>query len=202
MLVSIGKASTLLGISVSTLRLWERQGKLKPNSRTKGAHRRYSIQDLHRIVGITANTDQRVDIAYARVSSSDQLKDLERQKETLKNWNEKSASQKLEIISDLGSGINFRKRGLRKVLALILSGKVRRLILCHQDRLLRFGNELIQILCKHFGVEIMLIEETEPENNEVKLARDIITIITVFTSKLYGHRSHEKRRARRLALQT
>ena len=65
-----------------------------------------------------------------------------------------------------------------------------------QDRLLRFGNELIQILCKHFGVEIQLIEEQEPENNEIKLARDIITIITVFTSNLYGHRSHQKRRAR------
>ena len=79
---------------------------------------------------------------------------------------------------------------------MILNGKVKRLVLCHQDRLLRFGNELIYLLCDHFGVEVQLLEETEAENDEVRLARDVITIITVFSSKLYGRRSHEKRRAR------
>lgn len=81
---------------------------------------------------------------------------------------------------------------------MILKGKVCKLVLCHQDRLLRFGNELIYILCEHFGVEIELIEEKEPENEEVKLAKDVITIITVFTSRLYGRRGQEKRKARLL----
>ena len=147
-------------------------------------------------MGIQTNADDRATIGYSRVSSHDQRKDLERQKERLQKWEEENDSEKIEVISDLGSGLNFKKRGLKKVLHMILNGKVKRLVLCHQDRLLRFGNELIYLLCDHFGVEVQLLEETEAENDEVRLARDVITIITVFSSKLYGRRSHEKRRAR------
>ncbi len=196
MLVSIGKAATLLGISISTLRLWERQKKIKPFCRTKGFHRRYQIQDLKETIGIEAKSDERSILAYSRVSSYDQKQDLERQKNRLKKWNDKHGYENFELISDLGSGLNFKKRGLKKVLNMILNGKVKRLVLCHQDRLLRFGNELIYLLCDHFGVEVELLEEKEAENDEIKLARDVITIITVFSSKLYGRRSHEKRRAR------
>jgi predicted site-specific integrase-resolvase len=104
-----------------------------------------------------------------------------------------------ELISDLGSGVNFKKRGLKKLLKLILHGNVKKLVLCHQDRLLRFGNELIYLLCDHFSIEVELIEEKEAESDEIKLARDVITIITVFSSRLYGKRGHEKRKARLLA---
>lgn len=196
MLVSIGKAATLLGVSISTIRLWERQEKIKPHSRTKGSHRRYHIKDLKESIGIKSESDDRLVIGYSRVSSYDQKKDLERQTERLQKWEKDNKSEKIELISDLGSGLNFKKRGLKKVLDMILNGRVKKLVLCHQDRLLRFGNELIYILCKHYGVEVELLEETKAENDEVKLARDVITIITVFTSRLYGRRSHEKRRAR------
>lgn len=202
MLVSIGKASNLLGISVSTLRLWERQSKIKPFCRTEGGHRRYRIQDLHEKFGINQRSEKRFVVAYGRVSSSDQRQDLERQKETLEQWKHQHHPEKFELISNLGSGLNFKKRGLRKVLSMILNGRVKRLILCHQDRLLRFGNELIFLLCDHFGVEIQLLEEKKSENEEIKLAKDVITIITVFTSKLYGRRSHEKRRARIIQWET
>ena len=196
MLVSIGKASILLGVSKSTMRLWERQGKISPFCRTRGSHRRYQIQELHASLGIRAKSDDRIVLAYGRVSSHDQRGDLERQKERLQKWQQEHNPKKFELISDLGSCLNFKKRGLKKVLSLILSGKVRRLILCHQDRLLRFGNELIYLLCDHYGVEVELLEEKKPENDEVKLANDVITIITVFSSKLYGRRSHEKRKER------
>lgn len=196
MLVSIGKASALLGVSISTMRLWERQKKIKPWCRTKGTHRRYLVQDLHESIGIVSKSDDRVVVAYSRVSSSDQKQDLKRQEETLQKWERKNKPSRFESISDLGSGLNFKKRGLRKLLSMILRGRVKRLILCHQDRLLRFGNELIYALCDHFGVEVVLIEEKDPETAEVKLARDVITVITVFTSRLYGLRSHEKRQAR------
>lgn len=196
MLVSIGKASVLLGVSISTIRLWERQGKIKPFCRTRGCHRRYKIQELHASIGIRAKSDERMVLAYGRVSSHDQRGDLERQKERLQKWEQEHKPKKFELISDLGSGLNFKKRGLKKVLSLILGGKVKRLILCHQDRLLRFGNELIYLLCDHYGVAVELLEEKEPENDEIKLANDVITIITVFSSKLYGRRGHEKRKER------
>lgn len=201
MLVSIGKASVLLGISISTMRLWEKTGKIKPTCRTKGSHRRYLVQDLHEAIGILPESDERIVVAYSRVSSSDQKADLERQKDTLSAWQQKNSPDSFELISDLGSGLNFKKRGLKKLLSMILNGRVCKLVLCHQDRLLRFGNELIYLLCDHFGIEVELIEEREPENEEIKLAKDVITIITVFTSKLYGRRGQEKRRARLLVTQ-
>ena len=92
------------------------------------------------------------------------------------DWQTQNNPRDFELISDLGSGLNFKKRGLKKLLSLILKGKVRKLVLCHQDRLLRFGNELIYLLCDHFGVEVELLEEKESESNEIKLAK--ITILS------------------------
>lgn len=171
MLVSIGKASVLLGVSISTMRLWEKQGKIKPFCRTKGFHRRYQIQNLHEAIGVSSESDDRMVVGYGRVSSFDQKEDLERQKETLMDWQTQNNPRDFELISDLGSGLNFKKRGLKKLLSLILKGKVRKLVPCHQDRLLRFGNELIYLLCDHFGVEVELLEEKEPESNEIKTGK-------------------------------
>ena len=199
MLLSIGKSAKPLGVSISTLRLWERQGLLQPKLRTRGLHRRYDTDDLDRFDSTQTNDSVKLTIGYGRVSSSDQKDDLERQKETLLKWQSQSCEEPFELISDLGSGINFKKKGLRKLLKLILHGEVRKLVLCHQDRLLRFGNELIYLLCEHFSIEIELIEEKEAESEEIQLARDVLTIITVFSSRLYGKRGHEKRKARLLA---
>ena len=196
MFISIGKASRLLGVSVSTMRLWDRQKRLQPGFRTKGGHRRYLVADLHDIEETVP--DQRLVVGYSRVSSSDQKEDLGRQNETLLDWQSNTHEEPFELISDLGSGINFKKKGLKKLLRLILQGQVKKLVLCHQDRLLRFGNELIYLLCDHFSVQVELIEEKEAESDEIQLARDVLTIITVFSSRLYGRRSHEKRRARKL----
>ena len=195
MLLSIGKAANRLGVSTSTMRTWDKQGILHPKQRTRGFHRRYDSDELDRFDSVKPSKDKLV-VAYGRVSSSDQKDDLERQKETLQQWHKSSHEEPFELIADLGSGLNFRKRGLKKLLKLILQGDVKKLVLCHQDRLLRFGNEQIYLLCEHFSIEIELIEEKEAESDEIKLARDVLTIITVFSSRLYGKRSHEKRRAR------
>lgn len=199
MLVSIGKAAKRLGVSVSTLRVWDRQGFLQAKYRTKGLHRRYRIDDLDRFDSSKPENTAKLVIGYGRVSSSDQKEDLERQKNSLQQWQNKSQEEPFKLISDLGSGINFKKKGLKKLLNLILHGEVKKLVLCHQDRLLRFGNELIYLRCEHFSIEIELIEEKEAESDEIQLARDVLTIITVFSSRLYGKRGHEKRRARLLA---
>lgn len=200
MLISIGKAARLLGVSTSTMRLWDREGVLKPARRTQGNHRRYQSEKLNSFQSKDSGQSEKLVILYGRVSSFDQKKDLERQNETLLHWQRSSQEKPFQLISDLGSGINFKKRGLKKLFNLILSGQVKKLVLCHKDRLLRFGNELIFLLCQHFGVEVELIEEKEAESDEIQLARDVLTIITVFSSRLYGRRSHEKRKARQLAV--
>ena len=127
-LCTIGEAARLLGVSIPTLRRWEESGKLVPE-RTAGKHRRYDITKLKPELAIADTT--RTTIAYARVSSHDQREDLERQKQVLElycaqhGWN-------FTLLSDLGSGMNYHKKGLRRLLDAILSGDVGRLVITHK----------------------------------------------------------------------
>ena len=99
------------------------------------------------------------------------------------------------LISDLGSGLNFKKRGLKKLLSLLLKGQIEKIVLTHKDRLLRFGSELIFNICYFYGVEIILIDKQKRKiSEEEKLALDVIEIMTVFSARLHGRRSIETRR--------
>jgi putative resolvase len=193
MIVSIGEAAEMIGVAVSTLRRWETEGRFHPAFRTSGNHRRYRISDIKSVFyGESASKEKRV-IAYARVSSHDQKEDLKRQESMLAEYCRDNHST-FEIISDLGSGINYRKRGLNKLLGMICSGSVEKLILTHRDRLLRFGSPLIFRLCHFFGTEVVVLHEKQNATFEQELVADVIEIMTVFTSKLYGRRSHQSRK--------
>jgi predicted site-specific integrase-resolvase len=132
-------------------------------------------------------------LAYARVSRSDQLSDLETQKKKLASFCEKKFSH-FELISDLGSGLNYKKNGLNKLMSRIFRREVSHLVLNHKDWFLRFGSEIIFSLCKHFGVEIVILEEPMHSSLEQELASDVIELMTVFSSRLYGRRSHQNRK--------
>lgn len=132
-------------------------------------------------------------IGYARVSSHDQKRDLDRQKEIIELFCAQNGWEH-EVIQDLGSGMNYSKRGLKRLLRLITSGEIDRLVLTHKDRLLRFGAELIFSLCEQFGVEIVVINRTEDASFEEDLANDVLEIITVFSARLYGSRSHKNKK--------
>jgi putative resolvase len=119
------------------------------------------------------------------VSSHDQKEDLIRQEQLLtqycaaKGWHH-------EIISDLGSGLNYRKKGLKRLIDLILTSKISRLVLTHKDRLLRFGSELIFTLCEIKEIEVVLINHGNLSSFEEELTKDVLEIITVFSARLYG----------------
>jgi predicted site-specific integrase-resolvase len=132
-------------------------------------------------------------VAYARVSSHDQKADLERQKQVLELY---CASQgwTFYVIADLGSGMNYHKKGLRHLLDAILDGQVGRLVLTHKDRLLRFGAELVFAICQAREVEVVIINQGEDSSFEEDLASDVLEIITVFTARLYGSRSHRNQK--------
>jgi len=193
-LVSISQAAKILGVSEITLRRWDKEGRLT-SIRTEGGHRRYDIskiapETVHRY----SFTDKRKTIAYARVSSQDQKADLERQRQVLELYCAKNGWS-FEIISDLGSGMNYRKKGLQKMLNAILEGNVRRLVLTHKDRLLRFGAELVFAICEAKGVEVVIINQgEEPQTFEEELAADVLEIITVFSARLYGARSKKNKK--------
>ena len=87
--------------------------------------------------------------------------------------------------------MNYKKRGLKKLIYRILSGQVEKIVLTHKDRLLRFGSEIIFHLCSFFDTTVELIDEEEPQSDEQRLTRDVIEIITVFSARLYGKRTHK-----------
>ena len=187
--LKIGEAAKLLGVSVQTLRRWEVSGELIPDRKTSGQTRYY---DLNKLLEVK-NIDNDLTIGYARVSSHDQKTDLSRQAELLskfctsRGWNH-------EIIQDLGSGMNYHKKGLKRLLDFILERKVKRLVLTHKDRLLRFGAELIFSLCEARQIEVVLINQGSDVSFEEELAKDVLEIITVFSARLYGARSHKNKK--------
>lgn len=186
-MVSINEASKILGVTPKTIRIWEREGKIK-STRTEGNHRRYNISDL-----IGNRKENSITVAYARVSSHDQLEDLKRQEIVLENYCSVKGYN-FELISDLGSGLNYNKKGLVKLIKLICSNKIERLVIAHKDRLLRFGSELIFSLCENFNVEVCIINKSEHGTFEEDLATDVLEIITVFSARLYGSRSHKNKK--------
>ncbi len=189
--VSITSAAEALGVSASTLRRWEASGKITPD-RTKGGQRRYDLGKLmpekYHGTQVTRKT-----VAYARVSSHDQKDDLTRQMQVLELY---CASQgwTVDVVADLGSGMNYRKKGLKQLLDGIIEGKVGRLVLTHKDRLLRFGAELVFAICQAKEVEVVIINKGEDASFEEDLANDVLEIITVFSARLYGSRSRKNQK--------
>jgi len=185
--LSISEAAKIKGVSTSTLRRWEAEGKLVPE-RTLNGHRRYTLTQLLGVKAELAYT-----VGYCRVSSHDQKRDLERQKEVVELFCVQKGWQ-VEIIEDLGSGLNYSKKGLKRLINLIVNSKAERLVLTNKDRLLRFGSELIFSLCEQFGTEIVIINKTENSSFEEDLDQDVLEIITVFSARLYGSRSHKNKK--------
>lgn len=190
-LLSIGKAAELLGVAQSTLRRWETEGRLVPE-RTKGGQRRYRLAQIHPHMKHKRLVNRKT-LAYARVSSQDQKEDLIRQRQLLEMYCAAQGWQ-YEIISDLGSGMNYQKRGLKKLLSAILDGNIGRLVLTHKDRLLRFGAELVFSLCEQKEIEVVIINQGNESTFEEELAKDVLEIITVFSARLYGSRSHKNKK--------
>jgi len=189
--VSIGKASKVLGVSIATLRRWETEGKLVP-VRTAAGHRRYEVEQLNPKFS-PATIDKRRTVAYARVSSHDQKNDLERQKQVLELYCAKQG-WKFEVIADLGSGMNYHKKGLKRLLNDVIESRIQRLVLTHKDRLLRFGAELVFSICEIKNVELVILNQGEDTSFEEDLAKDVLEIITVFSARLYGSRSRKNQK--------
>lgn len=191
--MTISEAANYLGVTPTTLRRWEKEGRLSPYNRTRGGQRRYDIAQLGANIPISQIKDIRKTIAYARVSSREQKNDLERQEKVLQMY---CASQgwTYELMSDLGSGMNYQKKGLKKLLNDILSDKISRLVITHKDRLLRFGAELVFSICEAKKVQVIILNQGEDTCFEEDLAKDVLEIITVFSARLYGSRSHKNKK--------
>ena len=187
-LIRIGPAAHLLGVTPQTLRKWEATGHLVPTRKSPGGTRYYSASQL-----LNHRSDDLTTVCYARVSSHDQKGDLERQAALLETYCAAQGWTSL-VIRDLGSGMNYRKKGLHQLLEMILERRTQRLVLTHRDRLLRFGAELVFTLCELRGIEVVVIHQGEQPSFEEELAQDVLEIITVFSARLYGSRSRKHRK--------
>lgn len=188
--VSIGKAANILGVSIPTLRNWDKTGKLTPSFVTSGGTRMYDLATLNLIKGKKSIVPDRYTLAYARVSTQSQKKEIETQKELLTLYCSKQG-YRYKIISDMGSSLNYTKAGLNELIELICSGQIERLVLVHKDRLLRFGSEIIFKLCNIHDVEVEIINIGDELNPNEEIVKDVLEIITLFSEKLYGKRSHK-----------
>ena len=187
---SINEFSKILGVSAQTLRNWDKNGKLHPHHTSSNGYRYYTPEQLNQVMNIKPNLD-RIVIGYCRVSSNKQKDDLERQIENMKLYLT-SQGKPFEIISDIGSGINYKKKGLKELIRRISQNKVEKVVVLYEDRLLRFGFELVEYIASLYNCDIEIIDNTEkPEQQE--LVEDLAQIITVFSCKLQGKRANKAR---------
>lgn len=197
-LVRIAEASKLLGVSRATLDRWHGSGVFTADVVTPGGERRWSRSRILAMRGIEQGAEgSRRTICYARVSTSEQKADLQRQEELLSQFCAANGWSH-EIISDTGSGMNYDKRGLRKLISLLMQNQVERLVLTHKDRLLRFGAEIIFAICAEQESEVTIINKTTGSETgdsfEMELAADVLEIVTVFSARMYGARSRKNRK--------
>lgn len=159
-----------------------------------GGHRRYASDTVRGLSG-AAPAPVGKTVCYARVSSHDQSAQLQTQAARLERHCHDAGFADVEVVSDLGSGLNYRKKGLQRVLLQIFRGRVRRLVVVTKDRLLRFGSELLFQICRFFGVEAIVLDAAADISREQQLTEDLVEILTVFFSRLYGARSRKNLKA-------
>jgi putative resolvase len=171
--------SGILGVSNETLRHWFAEGKIE-GVVSKGGHHRYKCPDISREF-----KEEKKPYIYARVSSRKQRFDLERQIASLQQ-----TYPKYDVIQDIGSGLNFKRPGLQRLLGLIFGGYVSSIVVAHKDRLCRFGFELFESICQYKGVVLHVHGNQGFPEPSRELADDLMSIITVFTARYYGSRKY------------
>ncbi|BAE47831.1 IS607-like element ISCbt4 family transposase [Clostridium botulinum C] len=189
-LMSIGKFAKRVGVNVVTLRRMEAKGEFLPAHVSSGGTRYYSTDQL-KYFGKKRNA-HKLAVGYCRVNTPSQKDDLENQVNNVKSYMIAKGYQ-FEIIKDIGSGINYKKKGLKELIDKINNQEVSRVVILYKDRLIRFGFELIEYLCQINNVELEIIDHSE-KSKEEELTDDLIQIITVFANRLYGQRSKKTKR--------
>lgn len=186
-LMSIGKFAKELGVTPEHVRTMHRTGEVIPARISEKGTRYYSEEQLRDLKD--SRTPQREEkvVAYCRVSTKSQRDELEKQVENVKSYMY-AKGYSFEVITDIGSGINYKNKGLQELISSINSNRVTKVVILRKDRLVGFGFELIQLLCDLHDVKIEIIDNSE-QSNEGELTDDLIEIITVFATKLYGSRS-------------
>ncbi|WAX23273.1 transposase [Staphylococcus phage vB_SauM_VL10] len=187
--MSIGKFSKEIGVTTQTLRNWHSENKLIPEKITDSGTRYYSQEQLNQYKG---TVKARKTVGYCRVSSKKQDDDLDRQVMDITRYMN-NAGYNYQVITDIGSGINYNNKGLNELIKMIVSNEVEKIVVMYKDRLVRFGFELIENICKEFDVSIEIVDNEEKMGQQ-ELVEDLIQIVTVFSCRLQGKRAHKAKK--------
>ena len=179
----------ILGVTAQTLRNWDKEGKLKPSYVKSNGYRYYSEESILSYTQERKTKKKLNVIGYARVSSKKQSDDLERQINNIKSYIS-SKYDSFDIITDIGSGINYTKPGLKKLIEKINKKEVDLIIVLYKDRLLRFGFELVEYFAELNNVKIEVLDKIDKDQDQ-ELVEDLVQIITVFSCKLQGKRKRK-----------
>ena len=177
----------ILGVTAQTLRNWDKEGKLKPTYVKSNGYRYYSEEAILSYTQERKTKKNLNVIGYARVSSKKQVDDLERQVNNLKEYIS-SKYDSFDIITDIGSGINYNKPGLLRLIEKINKKEADVIVVLYKYRLLRFGFELVEHFAKLNNVKIEIIDNNLDKTQDQELVEDLVQIITVFSCKLQGKR--------------
>jgi putative resolvase len=180
----------LIGRTTNTLQKWDREGKLKAH-RSPTTNRRYYTHDQYLAYRGLVAPEQGLTIVYTRVSGLAQKTDLANQIRALESYCQQHAIRVDEWLSDIGSGLNYKRKQFNRLMELIELGQVRRLMLAHRDRLVRFGFEYFEACCQRHHTELVVIDG-ETLSPEQELVRDLLTVVTVFSARLPGLSSYRK----------
>lgn len=182
--VKTKEACRILGLHPNTLRRYADNNQIK-YIKSVGGQRLYEIEDF---LGATGTTDNFETILYCRVSSSKQQDDLQRQISSLQE-----VYPEAEVIKDIGSGLNFKRKGLQTLLERILSGKKCRVVVAYRDRLARFWVDVFEFLIKQNGGELVVLDKPDNQSVEEEFTEDLLAVLHHFSCKMHGRRGHKSK---------
>ncbi len=181
-------ARKILGVTSDTLRNWDSSGKIS-TVRTTSNQRLYNKQDILNLTRCNIPSVQKRKIAYCRVSSSKQKNDLTRQENFFK-----TNYPTFELVSDVGPGLNWKRKGLLSILDAALSGNLSEVMVAHKDRLCRFSFELLEFIFTRSNIKLTLLDQEDHQSNSRELSDDIMSIIHVYSGRKMGKRRYKNQK--------
>ncbi len=189
--VNTKKAVQLLQITSKTLRIWDKENKIR-TIRTPSGIRRYNLKDIQNILSCSISPEEqrkenKQKVCYARVSSQKQMDDLNRQKDFFKTQFPDHI-----LVTDVASGINWKRKGLQALLEHSMSGNISEIVVAHRDRLCRFAFELLEWIFKKNGVKLVVLNGNNEQSEDQELADDVLSIIHIYSCRKNGKRRYKK----------
>ena len=189
----VGEFAKLLNVTVKTLQNWDKQGTFKAY-RTPTNQRFYTEEQLNQILNLSNSNQiekQGLKIGYCRISTHNQKNSLQNQEEFLRSYTNAKGVILDEVLTDIGSGINYNRKSFNKILELVEAGEISEIYVTYKDRFVRFGFEWFNTFCEKHGAEIIVLNQpsTSPEQ---ELAEDLLNIVTEFSARSHGLRTYKK----------